>query len=146
MNLSPNFTLEELTESQTASRLQLDNSPDKATLEVLKRTARSLERMRTLLGNKPILISSGYRAPAVNRAVGGSLTSAHMLGRAVDFICPGFGTPLAICTHLAAQADFSFDQIIQEGTWVHISFDPRNRRQLLTKSGQGFVGGITKAT
>ena len=53
-------------------------------------------------GNKPVLISSGYRSPKLNKAIGGSSTSAHMSGLAADFSCPGFGTPLAICKELQA--------------------------------------------
>jgi hypothetical protein len=144
--LSRHFALEELTHSQTAARNGLDNTPSAQVKANLVHTAKGLEKIRALLGSRPLLISSGYRSPAVNALVGGSENSAHMTGYAVDFICPGFGSPLGICKLLASQASFQFDQIIQEGTWVHISFDPRSRRQLLTKSGSGFTPGIRKAT
>lgn len=145
VRLTPHFSLEELTMSQTAERMQLDNVPVGDVLHNLHRTARSLETVRALLGDKPLVISSGYRSPRVNQAVGGSRTSAHMDGHAIDFICPQFGSPLAICKFLAGQKSLQFDQLIQEGTWVHISFAPLGRRELLTKSGSGFVNGIQKA-
>jgi hypothetical protein len=145
--LSPHFTLAELTLSQTASRMGLDNRPaSDQILANLGHTAGQMELVRALLGDKPISVSSGYRSPAVNRAVGGAPDSAHMLGHAVDFICPGFGSPIEICKHLALQPTLAFDQIIQEGTWVHISFDRRARRQLLTKTGAGYSVGIHQAS
>lgn len=139
-HLSPNFTLEELTLSQTASRRSLDNTPPPAVLEHLKATALRMEAVRELL-MRPILVSSGYRSPAVNAAVGGVPTSAHTQGWAVDFISPGFGDPLHICKAIEA-SKLEFDQVIQEGTWVHISFAPTMRRQCLTKTGDGYAQGI----
>lgn len=138
--LSPNFSLEELTQSQTASRRGLDNTPSPVVLQNLADTAGRMEAVRTLLGH-PILVSSGYRSPAVNAAVGGVANSAHVQGWAVDFICPNFGDPLAICETIAA-SKIEFDQVIQEGTWVHISFAPAMRRQGLTKVGDGYEAGI----
>jgi hypothetical protein len=145
--LSPHFTLAELTLSQKASRLGLDNRPaSDQILANLAHTAEQMELVRAFLGNKPITVSSGYRSPAVNRAVGGAQDSAHILGHAVDFICPAYGSPIDICRHLALQPTLVFDQIIQEGTWVHISFDRRARRQLLTKQGGGYAVGIHQAS
>lgn len=63
--------------------------------------------------------------------IGGVENSAHCLGYAVDFICPRAGTPLFICREVQA-AQIKVDQCIQEGTWVHISFDPRYRNEFLT--------------
>ncbi len=138
--LSPNFTLEELTISQTASRLGLDNTPPAEVLETLKNTAVRMEAVRALL-MRPILVSSGYRSQKVNAAVGGVANSAHCQGWAVDFISPGFGDPFHICQAVAASR-LEFDQCIQEGTWVHISFAPTMRRQCLTKVGAGYESGI----
>jgi hypothetical protein len=131
VQLSPHFSLSEFTISQTASRLGVDNTPDETVIARLKQTAEGMEEVRDLLGGKPILISSGYRSLAVNRALGSSDTSAHVKGYAVDFICPAFGSPLAICKALS-KSKLEFDQIIEEGTWVHISFDPRMRGEVLT--------------
>lgn len=141
--LSPHFDLAEFTTSQTAERKGLDNTPSPEIIARLRETAGRLEAVRSYLG-KPLLISSGYRSAAVNAAVGGVATSAHVQGWAADFICPGYGAPLAICQALA-KSKIAFDQVIQEGTWVHISFDPRMRQQLLTKWGSGYATGIEKA-
>jgi zinc D-Ala-D-Ala carboxypeptidase len=140
MMLSEHFSLAELTISQTASRLNLDNTPGPGTLEHLKVLAQTLEKVRALLG-KPLLINSGYRSIAVNRAVGGVGTSAHCLGYAADFICPAFGTPLDIAKALAA-SDLKWDQVIEEHTWLHISVDPRMRQQVLTMRDGRYVVGL----
>ena len=130
-NLSEHFTLEELTFSATAQRKQIDNKPPAEVLENMKRLAAGLEEVRAALGNKPMRINSGYRSPKLNRAVGGARLSAHMAGYAADFVCPDFGSPLKIVKALAATG-IQFDKLIQEGTWVHISFAPEARRQMLT--------------
>lgn len=145
MNLSQHFTLDELTASQTAERRRIDNTPTEAVLTNLYGLAERLEIVRGILGGRPMLISSGYRSPALNVAVGGSRTSAHMQGLAADFTCPGFGTPLDICKRLAQHADeLDFDQIIQEGTWVHFGLAAPGktpRRQVLTANFN--AGGTT---
>lgn len=143
MNLTDHFVLSEMTQSETAARRGIDNSPSPAIVERLKRTAQTLEQVRTLLGAKPILISSGYRSPALNKAVGGASNSAHVQGLAADFTCPGYGSPLAICKRLV-EVRVEFDQLIQEGTWVHIGLAPagqRPRQQVLTAH---FGGGATR--
>lgn len=142
MKLSPHFHLDEFTTSQTAARHGIDNTPSAQVIARLKATAALLEEVREALGGKPILISSGYRSPMLNARVGGSKTSAHMLGYAADFICPGFGPPLDICRALVA-AGLTFDQLIEEGTWVHISADPRARGQVMTKRpGAAYQAGL----
>lgn len=142
MNLTPHFTLEEMTASQTAARLGLDNTPPPEMIAALKRTAQLLEEVRALLGGRPLLVSSGYRGPAVNRAVGGAPNSAHMLGCAADFSCPSFGSPLDICRKIAA-SDIAFDQVIHEfRAWVHIAWAPVPRRMLLTIDGTGSRLGL----
>jgi zinc D-Ala-D-Ala carboxypeptidase len=135
MNLSPHFTLDELTHSQTAERDNLDNTPGPDALAALRRTAMGLEAVRIRLGGAPILISSGYRGPAVNAAVKGSKTSQHMKGEAADFTAPRFGTPRQIVDALA-ESDVPYDQLILEFAhrgrgWVHISFAAAPRRMAL---------------
>ena len=130
--LSPHFTLAELTVSQTAARKGISNKPSHAVLAILRQTAQRMEEVRALLGNRPIVITSGFRSDAVNRLVGGSKTSAHVLGWAIDFTCPGFGTSAQVAAHLAKHLS-GFDQIIEEfGQWVHIGFGPGRRGQKLT--------------
>jgi zinc D-Ala-D-Ala carboxypeptidase len=135
--LTPHFTLAELTVTRTG----LNNTPTPAARANLQLLAERLERVRSML-QAPMTINSAYRSPAVNKAVGGAPTSGHKLGYAADFVCPAFGTPLEICRFLASSA-LDFDQLIEEGTWVHISFDPRRRRQVLTKRpGQDYRLGL----
>lgn len=140
--LSDHFSLAELT--VTAQR-GLDNTPTALVIENLRLLAATLERARALLGNKPITITSGYRSPEVNRAIGGSSHSAHMAGLAADFICPGFGSPLAVARRLDS-AGLNYDQLIYEGLWTHLSVDPRKRREALTayfaKTGTTYKNGI----
>lgn len=131
--LSPNFALEELTATQ---QRRLDNRPPPEVLGNLRQTAERMEQVRRLLGDRVITVSSGYRSPAVNKAVGGGRTSAHLQGRAVDFCCHGFGDPRAVCEAIA-RSGLVFDQLIEEASWVHISFDPRSRREVLTKARDG---------
>jgi len=117
--LSLNFRLSEFTVSQEGARAGLRNEPLSSHVANLTRVANLLEQVRTLLGNHRIIISSGYRSPAINNLVGGSATSAHMQGLAADFICPDYGTPRQICQAIA-DSPIPFDQLIQEGTWVHL--------------------------
>lgn len=141
--LTEHFTLEEMVLSQTAARLGIDNTPTPEILKNLRVTAAKLEEIRTLL-RAPILVSSGYRAPAVNAAVGGSKNSAHMLGLAADFTAPGFGTVLQLARKIAASG-IVYDQLIYEfGTWVHIglSVGPPRRQNLSIFTGTGFLKGI----
>ena len=142
--LTTHFSLDELTKSDTAVRLGIDNTPSNDVLNNLNVLAQGLEKVRTLLNvyNRPVLISSGYRCSALNKALHGASNSAHMYGYAADFTCPDFGTPLDIVKKIAA-SDIQFDQIIQEGTWVHISFDPKMRRQVLTAHFNNGVASYT---
>ena len=137
MQLSTHFSLAELTVSANAVRLGLDNTPPPEILERLSVVAARLEIVRTLLGGQSIAVSSGYRSAKVNRAARGAKASAHLDGWAVDFTCPGFGPPLAVARKIA-ESSLMFDQLIHEhGRWVHLSFDPARRRQLLTIDALG---------
>lgn len=141
MNLSPHFTLAEFTASQTAARRGIPNTPPADVLARLKVTAAGMEKVRAALG-KPVTVSSAYRSPALNKAVGGAKNSAHVEGWAVDFNCHAYGTPLEVARKIQS-AGIAYDQIIHEfGSWVHISFDPRMRSQELTVSSHGTVSGL----
>jgi hypothetical protein len=128
--VSLHFSMSELTASDTAVRLGIDNTPSAEIVANLEVLAIGLEDVRDILGY-PMRISSGYRCPKLNTVVKGSKTSAHMDGFAADFTCPAFGTPLEVVKAIE-RSPVMFDQCIQEGAWVHISFDPRERRQVLT--------------
>ena len=123
MNLSEHFTLEELTISETASRRNLNNTPDNIALYNLRRLALFLEDVRTLL-DKPIKINSAYRAPKVNASVGGSKTSQHCGGCAADIRVTGM-TPDEVVRAII-KSDLQYDQVIREfDSWKHISIPNR---------------------
>jgi hypothetical protein len=137
MQLTPHFSLAELTVTNT----KIDNIPSKEVIEVLRTTAFYMEKVREILGNVAITINSGYRSPDVNRQVGGTSNSSHTYGYAVDFTAYGH-TPLTI-SNILSKSNLKFDQLIYEKTWVHISFDPRMRGNILTLKGKGkYVKGI----
>lgn len=144
MSLSKYFALSELTVSESAARRGLKNVPFGKQLENLKQTAQRMDAIREGLG-KPIIVTSGYRSPEVNASVGGSKTSAHCQGLAVDFTCPGYGSPLAVAKAILASG-IEFDQLIHEyGAWVHIGFaEPGkpSRRQTLTINKRGTLAGL----
>ncbi|WP_295377213.1 D-Ala-D-Ala carboxypeptidase family metallohydrolase [uncultured Pseudacidovorax sp.] len=132
--LSPHFSIAELTHSQAATRLGVLNEPGVAQLDNLRRLADVLETVRSAVRDLPVLISSGFRAPAVNREVGGAANSAHIDGRAADFTVPRFGSPKAVCQRIV-DAGIVFDQLIYEGAWVHLGIAVRHeppRREVLT--------------
>ena len=125
MNLSPHFTLAEMT--VTDHRL-LDNSPTQIEISNLQRLAQFLETVKTTLGGKPIMISSAFRSKAVNDAVGSRDTSQHRLGLAADFRVPGMAPDAVV----RALLHLPFDQIIREyDAWTHISISDKPRRQAL---------------
>jgi len=120
--LSAHFSLTELLASDTAQQQGIDNTPDQQVLIELTRTAILLEGVRRILGNKPILVSSGYRCPQLNKVVGGASNSQHLYGQAADFTCPDFGTPEAVIRAIYGAGKIPFDQMIYEyAQWVHIS-------------------------
>ena len=125
------FTIEELCDSDTAKRAGIINFPSPVVLVNLNTLIIGLDKVRELLGGKSVHINSGYRGPTLNRFVNGSKSSAHCLGFAADFTCKDFGTPKEI-TQLIKDSGFKYDQLIYEGTWVHISIDPKMRQQTLT--------------
>ena len=139
MNLSPNFTLEELTVSQTAVRRGFDNTPNASEIANLVRVAALLEEVRALV-KKPITVNSGFRSKQVNDAVGSRDTSQHRIGCAADIRVPGM-TPREVVEACIA-ANIGYDQIIEEfGSWTHISVpntaSTAPRRQALTIDRQG---------
>jgi len=146
-NLTDHFTLEELVFSQTAARESIDNSPDAEVLKNLKQLAALLEEVRIFLGEKSLIISSGYRSPQLNKRVGGAPDSLHKYGLAADFTVPSYGSPLQVARAIS-NSSIQYDQLIHEfGNWVHIQL-PRPgdniRRQNLSifNSAEGYLNGI----
>jgi hypothetical protein len=129
--LSPHFTLGELIQSETATRRGLDNTPSPAIVANLTRLAATLEQVRAAVGNRPVVVTSGYRSLAVNRAVGSLDTSAHVQGLAADLHVPGM-TVLEVA-HAIVAARVPFDQCIDEKSWLHVGLAAgRLRGQVLT--------------
>lgn len=143
--LSPNFRLSEFTLSQTASREGIDNNPPKSLMPRLINLAQGLERVRGLVGS-PIVITSGYRSPELNRKVGGSKNSQHMFGEAADIVAPRWGSAMDLAQLIEInKEEVGFDQLILEfGRWVHISFVLPPRQQVLTikSSREGYLKGL----
>jgi hypothetical protein len=134
--LSKNFALSELVQSQTALRGAIDNSPDATVLAHLTDLCVNLlQPLRDALG--PMRVSSGYRSPALNAAIlGSSKTSAHMEGSAADL------NPLSVSIKEAVEwliaSSLQFDQVIFEGMWLHAGWRKAGtapRRQVLMMFG-----------
>lgn len=135
MNLSPHFTLEELT---ITDHRTLDNTPNETELANLKRLAEFLETVKTVLGGKPIMVNSAFRSKAVNDAVGSKDTSQHRIGCAADIRVPGI-TPDAVVKAIIASG-IGYDQVIREfDRWTHISIPnadaPRKQALIIDKAG-----------
>ena len=145
MQLSGYFTLEEATFSSTAARLGIDNYPNAKQLSNMVQAAKKLDLLRSHV-DKSIKVNSWLRTGPLNAAIpGSSKTSAHMDGWAIDCSASDI-TPLELC-RIASDLYPEFDQIIHEyGSWMHISFDPKNRKQCLTifKNNQGkrYIEGL----
>ena len=135
MNLSPHFTLDELT---ITDHRELENTPNETELANLKRLAEFLETVKTVLGGKPIMVNSAFRSKAVNDAVGSKDTSQHRIGCAADIRVPGL-TPDEVVKAIIASG-IGYDQIIREfDRWTHISIPnagtPRKQALIIDKAG-----------
>lgn len=138
MKLSPNFTLEEMLESQTARRKGIAEqfTPPPEVIANLKALCKNiLQPLRDAIGG-PIKISSGYRCPRLNKAIGGAKNSQHMAGEAADIQGLNGMTNKQLFNKIK-QLGLPFDQMIwefgndQNPAWVHVSFGPRHRRQII---------------
>jgi putative chitinase len=133
MLLTPHFSLEELTHSTKAMSMGNSNTPTAPHLKNLQHLAERMEDVRALF-DVAIEITSGYRNPEVNAAVGGVPNSAHALGHAADFHVDGM-TDLA-AARVIRDSGLRFDQLIfEKNRCVHISFDPQMRQQVLRQPG-----------
>ena len=137
MNLTPNFTLEELTYTDHRT---LDNTPNDEELANLRRLAEFLEQLKKVLGGKPIMINSAFRSKAVNDAVGSSDKSQHRRGCACDFRVPSM-TPNEVVSAII-KSDLPYDQVIREfDRWTHVSISnaanvkPRKMALIIDKQG-----------
>lgn len=137
MNLTPHFTLEELTHTD---HRELENIPNETEQANIQRLAEFLEDLKTLLGGKPIMVNSAFRSKAVNDAVGSKDTSQHRIGCAADIRVPGM-TPDEVVRAVIA-SDLGYDQVIREfDRWTHISIPneaaraPRKQALIIDKAG-----------
>ena len=123
MKLTDNFYLYEFLRSQTAARHGINMDPPIEVIDNLRRLCVDiLQPFRDIVG-LPVSVTSGYRPLELNQKIGGSTTSAHMDGRAADFIVNG-RTPLDIAETIR-DMELPYDQIIHEfGQWVHVGISP----------------------
>lgn len=135
MRISKHLTLAELIRSESAKRLGIINMPTEEHIENLKQLAENIFEPIREHFNHPIYISSGYRSKALNAAIGGSMNSQHSRGMAIDIDMDGTNIKNSAIFEYAKT--LPFDQLIWEfGTkdnpdWVHISYSPLHRRQIL---------------
>ena len=142
MQLSANFSLHEMSKSETALRMGFDNTPTKEAEAHLKLLCDNiLQPVRNHYG-KGVKINSAYRSPESNAAVGGSKTSDHCRGMAADIEIPGVANA-ALAEYI--KNNYKFTQLILEfytpgipdSGWVHVSYDPDNlKKQCLTATKQ----------
>jgi len=152
MKLTEHFTLKELTDSNKARELGVDNTPGPDALQQLHRTAQMLERVRAHLGGHPVTPTSGFRNRRVNEAVGGTTSSDHVQGMAADVVVPGFGTPYEVAKALAPHvAALGIGQLIYEvsakgSRWVHLStrIPAQAVNRVITQHGKTFMVGIQR--
>jgi hypothetical protein len=137
MNLSENFTYEELTHTD---HREFDNTPNEAEMANLVRLAAFLEQVREVLGGKTIIINSAFRCHEVNQAVGSKDSSQHRHGCAADIRVPGM-TPDEVVSAIIASG-LPYDQVIREfDRWTHVSIpnledaEPRSMALIIDKSG-----------
>lgn len=137
MNLTPHFTLEELTHTD---HREFDNTPNEAEMANLRRLAMFLEQIKEVLGGKPIMVNSAFRSKQVNDAVGSKDTSQHRLGCAADIRVPGM-TPDQVVKAIIASG-IGYDQVIREfDRWTHVSIPnlstgtPRKQALIIDKQG-----------
>jgi len=130
LKLTEHFTKEEFERSSYAMRHGIDNFIGGDAMSCAADLCKSvLEPLRAAFG-KPIVIDSGFRCGMLNKAVNGSAHSQHMLGQAVDIIASP--KDLIRIAHLVQSLELPFDQLIYEGTWVHVSHASRNRGEVMT--------------
>jgi hypothetical protein len=134
MQLSKNLSLGEVTKSNTATRRGIDNNPNELQLKALKDIATAIfQPIRDHFG-KPIYVSSGFRSPALNKAIGGSSKSQHCSGEALDLDMDGRDGPTNREIFDFIRKNLFFDQLIWEfgddynPNWVHVSYSEGNNR------------------
>jgi len=138
MQLSKNFSLEELTKSETALRHDMDNTPGEAEIENLKLLVEKVLQPVREYYARGVKVNSGFRHPDVNAKVGGSKTSDHCKGLAADIEIPGIPN-YELAYWISKNLDFTqlilefYTSGVPDSGWVHVSYDPSNlKKQELT--------------
>ena len=148
MKLTNNFSLKELTQSQTALRNGLDNTPDQQQIDNLQNICEKILQPLREFYNLPVKVTSGFRSEQLATMIGSKPTSQHCKGEAVDFEIPGVDNK-EVATKI--KDEFTFDQLILEyyndtdinSGWIHVSlknttFENDNRQMSLIKDEQGY--------
>jgi len=146
MQLSKNFSLGEMTKSQTAERKGLDNVPGKVDIEAMQKLCENILQPIRDHYDKPFMVSSGYRSPELCLAIGSSIKSQHAKGQAADFEVPGISN-MALAEYI--KDNLEFDQLILEcykggnTGWVHCSYVHEPRKEVLTfDRSNGYRSGL----
>lgn len=149
--LSQHFTLQEMTKSQTATRLGIDNTPSEAHIDALRALCMNVMEPIRLYASAPVVVSSGFRSPFLCEEIGSSPKSQHAKGQAVDFEVVGLDNYTVACW---IRDNLEFDQLILEfyqpgkpnSGWIHVSYkdDGQNRNQCLTFDGKNYTKGLNR--
>lgn len=138
MQLSPNFTLTEMTKSETGLRLGIKNEPNEEQLQNLTQLAQKVLQPVRDSFKRGVKVNSGLRVPELNKAVGGSPTSDHCKGQAADIEIPGVPN-YALAKWILENLDFTqvilefYTPGVPDSGWVHVSYDPGDlKKQALT--------------
>lgn len=131
-----NFTLKELCASTTAKRLGINNAPDIAVCDnLMLLIVNVLQPLRDAI-KKPVIVSSGYRCARLNSYIGGASNSQHVIGQAADIAVTGM--TIKALFDFIRKSDIIYDQLIEEGTWIHISYnkDFNRKENLIYRNGK----------
>jgi len=140
MKLTENFSLEEMTKSQTGARKNIDNTPTPEVIDNLKKLCENvLEKVRAHFG-RPVMVNSGFRGPKLNKVIGGARNSQHLTGQAADIEIPGLDNKVVFDW---IKDNLDFDQLILEfyrpgipdSGWVHVSWNSKKNRKQVIKIG-----------
>ena len=149
MKLTEHFFVEEVS---VTSHKGVDNTPSSEILSNAKFIAYKMERVRHLLRDNVITVLSWYRSKQLNKLVGGSKKSDHLKATAIDFVCFGFGSPRQVCIALTPYlVELGINQLIYEGTWVHISFSippsvPKHQVLTYDKRSKTYLTGLVETS